>query len=98
VPTKVGVRTLLIESEKVLPRDSCVFGAPSLTMLAQEGAVLEMGRLPGIVLVPASLQARPATPIVGEAGGKLLQHTTPSTIDPRRGGGTERGGGETHWW
>ncbi len=39
-------------------------------MLAQEGAGLEMDRLPGRVIDPSSLPARPATPVAGEAGGQ----------------------------
>ncbi len=31
-------------------------------------------------------------------GGEILQPASPSAIDPRRGGGAERGGGALYWW
>jgi hypothetical protein len=72
--------------------------APSLTILAHVGAGLETVWLPGRCCVPASLHARPATPVAGEAGGKLLQYALPVAVDPGRGGGMGEGGGDTRWW
>jgi hypothetical protein len=86
---KAGVNTLLILSKEILPQDGClVIGAPAIsTTLAQEGAGLEIGWLPGRESVPTSLHVRPVTPVAGEAGGELLQHTSSTTINPRRGRG-----------
>jgi hypothetical protein len=102
VRTKARFRASLIEGEIVVPRDGCMFSAhTSLTTLAQEGAGLEMGRLPGRVKFPASLQARPANPVEGEAGGRgesscstpRLAPSTPGEGEARRGGEERNTGG-----
>jgi hypothetical protein len=64
-------------------------------MLAQESAELEMGRLPGKVVVPASLPARPATPVVGEVGrGGGISCSPPRLAPSTLGEGEAQRGGE----
>jgi hypothetical protein len=67
--------------------------APSRTTLAHEGPELETatGRW-----VPASLHARPATPVAGEAGGRGEGSCTAPALQPSTPGGGEacRGGEE----
>jgi hypothetical protein len=68
--------------------------APSRTMLAQEGAGVGMGRLPGR-WCPASLPSRPATPEEGEAGGRGESScSTPRVAPSTPGEGEARGRGE----
>jgi hypothetical protein len=69
-------------------------------MLAHVGAGLDTVRLPGRCCVPASLHARPATPVAGEAGGRgesscntpRLKPSTPGQGEAWEGGEEVRAG------